>query len=51
MPYTGSNLCGAQAFAQGAGPGGSAMQAVNLRCVPDIDLDALAIDKIDGASF
>ncbi|BAV63980.1 GFA family protein [Sphingobium cloacae] len=43
--------CGAQPFAEGKGPDGSAMRAVNLRCVPDIDLDALTINKVDGASF
>ena len=45
------STCGAQAFAQGKGPDGSAMQAINLRCVPDVDLDALKINKVDGASF
>ncbi|SCW48108.1 Uncharacterized conserved protein [Sphingobium faniae] len=43
--------CGAQPFAEGKGADGSAMQAVNLRCVPGIDLDALTIKKVDGASF
>lgn len=45
------NLCGAQPFAQGKGPDGSTMQAINLRCVPSVDLDALTINKVDGASF
>jgi len=27
------------------------MRAVNLRCVPEIDFDALTIQKIDGVSF
>ncbi|MGC4252549.1 MAG: GFA family protein [Sphingobium sp.] len=43
--------CGAQPFAEGKGPDGSAMRAVNLRCVPDIDLGTLTIQKVDGASF
>lgn len=42
--------CGVQAFGEGA-QGGVDMRAVNLRCVPEIDLDALAIQKVDGASF
>ncbi len=43
--------CGCQPFGMGAGPDGSAMAAVNLRCVPSIDLDALSVEQIDGASF
>ncbi|PZU09677.1 GFA family protein [Sphingomonas sp.] len=43
--------CGTQAFAEGQGPSGAEMRAVNLRCVPDCDPDALTIRKINGASF
>ncbi|MEP6785972.1 MAG: GFA family protein [Sphingomonadales bacterium] len=43
--------CGVQPFAQGEGPGGAKMSAINLRCVPSIDLDALTLQKVDGASF
>jgi hypothetical protein len=43
--------CGAQGFAIGTAPDGGKMAAINLRCVPDADLDALHIKKIDGASF
>ena len=42
--------CGTQAFALGKSPEGD-MRAINLRCVPSIDLDGLNIQKIDGASF
>lgn len=42
--------CGTQPFAEGE-QGGMEMRAVNLRCVPEIDLDALTIQKVDGASF
>ncbi|MET0371673.1 MAG: GFA family protein [Sphingobium sp.] len=42
--------CGTQPFAIGKSPDGE-MRAINLRCVPDIDLDALTINKVDGASF
>lgn len=41
--------CGVQPFAYGE-QGGTKMAAINLRCVPDIDLDALEIQKFDGAS-
>ncbi len=43
--------CGTQPFARGAGPGGGDMRAINLRCVPEIDLDALTLNRIDGAAF
>lgn len=42
---------GCQPYAEGTKRDGSPMRAVNLRCAPDIDLDALTIRKIDGASF
>ncbi|EQB10134.1 aldehyde-activating protein [Sphingobium quisquiliarum P25] len=42
--------CGAQAFALAESPNGP-MRAINLRCVPDIDIDALRINRVDGASF
>ncbi|MCK0531637.1 GFA family protein [Sphingobium agri] len=44
------NICGTQSFAEGETPDG-AIRAVNLRCVPDVDLDTLKINKVDGASF
>jgi hypothetical protein len=43
--------CGVQPFGEGMMPDGSPVRAVNLRAVPDIDLDALTIKKVDGASF
>lgn len=43
-------ICGAQPFALGKSPQGD-MRAVNLRCVPSVNIDALAIQKVDGASF
>ncbi|KRB82972.1 aldehyde-activating protein [Sphingomonas sp. Root710] len=43
--------CGTQPFAYGKMPDGSETRAVNLRCVETIDLDALAIKHVDGASF
>jgi len=43
--------CGTQPFAVGKGTDGKAMIAVNLRCVPGIDIDALEIHAVDGASF
>ena len=43
--------CGCQAFGQGVGPGGKEIAAINLRCVPDADLDSLTIEQHDGASY
>ena len=42
--------CGTQAFALGKSPQGT-MRAINLRCVPSVNMDALTITKVDGASF
>lgn len=42
--------CGVQSFAEGAGPDGTEMRAINLRAVPGCDIDALAVQKVDGAS-
>jgi len=42
--------CGTEAFALGKSPQGE-MRAINLRCVPSVDIDALTIQKVDGASF
>jgi hypothetical protein len=42
--------CGTQAFAYGVGPDGSSVRAINLRSVRSVDLDSLAVQKIDGAS-
>ncbi|NUB43316.1 GFA family protein [Fertoebacter nigrum] len=42
--------CGTQPFFKGVMPDGSPVRAVNLRCVPAVDLDALTIHAMDGAS-
>lgn len=43
--------CGSQPFAEGKGRDGSPMAMVNLRCVPDADLDSIERTKFDGASL
>lgn len=43
-------VCGTQSFAEGDSPDG-ATRAINLRCVPEIDIAALSIRQVDGASF
>lgn len=41
--------CGTEAFALGQ-QGDQPMQAINLRCVPDLDLGTLTVQEYDGAS-
>ncbi len=43
--------CGCAPFAEGIGPDGQAMVAVNLRCADDFDLRAVKIQPFDGASL
>lgn len=43
--------CGCQPFGVGIGPNGEELAAINLRCVPEADLDLLTVLKIDGASL
>jgi hypothetical protein len=40
--------CGIHPYADGTDPKGNQMAAVNVRCLEDIDLDALQITKFDG---
>jgi hypothetical protein len=43
--------CGTQPFSQGKGADGSPMAMINLRCVPEVDLDAIEKMPFDGASI
>ena len=43
--------CGIAPFGEGKGRDGAATAAVNLRCLPDLDLDGVTIQKVDGRSF
>lgn len=44
--------CGVSPFSEGVDPrSGAKTAAVNLRCLPDLDLAALKIIPVDGASF
>jgi hypothetical protein len=42
--------CGIASFARGRGPDGSEMVAINVRCLDDVDLDALTPMPFDGKS-
>ena len=48
--YRFCKTCGAAPFAEGDGPNGP-MVEINLRCVDDIDLDSIEIEKFDGADL
>src|SRR3546814_1719735 len=44
--------CGVAPLSEGADPRtGAKMVAVNVRCLPDVDLSALKVSQVDGASF
>lgn len=45
------SACGIRSFAHGTAPDGSPMYAINLRCLDDLDLDALTPTKFDGKSM
>ncbi|MCR6684928.1 GFA family protein [Pseudoxanthomonas sp.] len=41
--------CGIAPFGEGQAPDGSIMIAVNVRCLPEVELDALQVAPFDGA--
>jgi hypothetical protein len=43
--------CGVESFANGSKPDGTAMIAVNVRCLDGVDLGALTITPFDGKSL
>ena len=42
--------CGIKSFSRGQMPDGTQTVAVNVRCLADVDVDALPIHKYDGKS-
>jgi hypothetical protein len=44
-------VCGCAPFGMGAGKDGKPMVAVNLRCLPDVDLAGIKINHFDGKSL
>jgi hypothetical protein len=44
-------VCGIHAYAFGIDPKGNRMAAVNLRCLTDIDLEAIPVKHFDGRSL
>lgn len=45
------STCGVQPFGRGATPDGVATVAVNVRCLDNVDVDALTITPFDGKSI
>ena len=44
-------ICGVQCFGEGADPSGNGVAAVNIRCLDNIDLAAVAVHNYDGKSI
>jgi hypothetical protein len=44
------STCGVRTFGRGTGPDGKAMYAINVRALEGVDVDALAVKKVDGKS-
>jgi hypothetical protein len=44
------SICGTAPFSEGEGKNGEKSAMVNLRCIPDFDLENLEIVKFDGRS-
>jgi hypothetical protein len=43
--------CGIAPYGEGDSPKTGPTVAVNVRCLPDVDLSALKVTSVDGASF
>ncbi len=43
--------CGIRSFVRGVGPKGEPTAAINVRCLEDVDLDQLEVEKFDGAKL
>lgn len=43
--------CGTESFARGKAPDGSEVAAINLRCIDNVDIDALKPKMFDGKSL
>lgn len=43
--------CGMHPYAEGVDPKGTRMAAINVRCLENIELDSIPVNKIDGRSM
>ena len=44
-------VCGTAPYSEGTAPNGDAMAAINIRCIEDIDLEAIPVHHYDGRSL
>lgn len=44
-------VCGMHPFGEGTDPKGHAVAAVNIRCLEDVDLDAVPVTRFDGRAL
>ncbi len=44
-------VCGIHPFGEGTAPDGSAMAAINVRCLEGVDIDGLPVKHFDGRSL
>ncbi len=42
------STCGISSYANGTGPGGAKMVAINVRCLDDLDVSTLTLTPFDG---
>lgn len=45
------SVCGISSFGHGTGPGGVNMNAINVRCLDDVDVASLTVTPFDGKSL
>jgi hypothetical protein len=43
--------CGIHPFAEGVGPGGKEMAAINIRCLEDFELTSVPVKQFDGRAL
>jgi len=43
--------CGVQSFSRGKDQEGNETIALNVRCIPDVDIESLKINKFDGKNY
>jgi hypothetical protein len=44
-------VCGMHPFGEGSDPAGNHMAAINVRCLENVDIAALAVDHFDGRAL
>ena len=44
-------VCGMHPYGEGADPKGNKMAAINIRCLEEIDLDKVPVQRFDGRAM